>query len=106
MYVWGDTKEQKCSEKFQLILIHIVVISLYSIGVNWNAVHCCACEGINFLSCRTVCNASISKNILKMSNTLPDFQGTMIAVADGLFSKILHKPFCHVNVFIAIAVTI
>ena len=38
----------KCSEKCLSIVIHRRVVCKFSIVLNWNAVHCCACRGINF----------------------------------------------------------
>ena len=57
----GKPQETKCFEKCQSILIHIKVICQYSIEVNWNAVHCCACVRINFVVCRKVLKARINK---------------------------------------------
>ena len=53
-------------KQYQSIVIHTRVICQYSIGVNWNAGHCCACAGINSVLGRKVHNAGISKNILNV----------------------------------------
>ena len=39
----GRRQGAKCTENRQPVLFHIRVIWPYSIGVNWNAPHCCAC---------------------------------------------------------------
>ena len=57
----GRRQKTKCTENRQPILFHTIIWQ-YSIGINWNAPHCCTCAGVNFVLPRKVHNAGISKN--------------------------------------------